>query len=455
MKRAQSVEVLSFQAEKPPVLPSSFFSVEAGLSPPPSESPPPLPPRERDSPSVHGVLSSAPALVNDLIIIADKQPPPIPSSHPKPAPAPTATTAPLPSAASKPKIRPASSSSHSKTANQKQRSSTGVLFGVKDKELPAPDIVKETRKLFESNSSGGRRAGTKAGVLTKSKSTSSLYSRSPSRSNSVEKPVTRPGPKPTSSSRSGFSSSPQRRPSSSPARPKLPSKTSSSSSGVGRPALPAKPSHLSPLVPAKPSSVRSSIVDRHLQKLTTTPSTTATTKAAKSNYEKKSTGAFRAATTPAQTGSNGGLVKASLANVIPSDSPGLEQDAKTRDLEHKSIQLNLRPINSEKETKKGTDDKGTKRITSASIENIRNSGNVVNFVFNDKSSGVKTHLPGPGAPDPAKSSPPKQVRERERLQLAILCQLECNRNISRHYWEIKCGYLSDIYRNWFYHLKLA
>ena len=146
-------------------------------------------------------------------------------------------------------------------------------------------------------------------------------------------------------------------------------------------------------------------MDRHLQKMTPT-----TTKAVKSNYDKKSPGAFRAAASPAQTGSNGGLVKASLANVIPSDSPGLEQDAKTRDLEHKSIQLNLRPINSEKETQKGTDDKGTKRITSASIENIRNSGNVVNFVFNDKSSGGKTHLPS----DQAKSSPPKQVRERER-----------------------------------------
>ena len=163
------------------------------------------------------------------------------------------------------------------------------------------------------------------------------------------------------------------------------------------------------MVNGKPSSVRSAIVDRHQQKVPPT-----TTKPVKSNYDKKSTGALRAATAPAaQTGShnsNGGLVKASLANVIPSDSPGLEQDAKTRDLEQKSIQLNLRPINSEKETKKGTDDKGTKRITSASIENIRNSGNVVNFVFNDKSSGGKSHLPG-GASDSAKGCPPKQVRE--------------------------------------------
>merc|ERR1719361_1272726 len=161
------------------------------------------------------------------------------------------------------------------------------------------------------------------------------------------------------------------------------------------------------MVNGKPaSSLRSTIVDRHVQKVTPT-------KVVKSTYDKKSTGAFRPAGAgagsgaPSQTASSG-LVKASLANVIPSDTPSSEQDAKTRDLENKSIQLNLRPINSESDTKKGTDDKGTKRITSASIENIRNSGNVVNFVFNDKSSGVKTHLPA-GAPDQAKGSPPKQV----------------------------------------------
>ena len=418
MKRAQSVEVLSFQTEKSPVLPSTFFSVDVVVSPPPSESPPPLPPRERDSPSVHGVLNTAPALVNDTIIIAEKQPPPIPSSHPKPATHLTKNAAApqLSSGASKTRMRTNSNSSNSKTSTQKQRSSTGVLFGVKDKELPAQDIVKETRKLFESNSTGGRRAGAKAGSkvggMTKAKSTSSLYSKSPSRSSSLEKagrPVTT-----SQSSKSGYSSSnPQRRPSTSPARPKLPSKTSSA---TPRPALPAKPSHLSPMVNGKPaSSLRSTIVDRHVQKVTPT-------KVVKSNYDKKSTGAFRpagaGAGAPSQTASSG-LVKASLANVIPSDTPSSEQDAKTRDLENKSIQLNLRPINSESDTEKGANDKGTKRITSASIQNIRNSGNVVNFVFDDKSGGGKTHLPGTS--ESAKSSPPKQVRQLGHLQQVSPC----------------------------------
>ena len=392
MKRAQSVEVLSFQAEKPPVLPSTFFSVDV-VSPPPSESPPPLPPRERDSPSVHGVLNTAPALVNDTVIIADKQPPPIPSSHPKPANQLLAKNASqLPAGPAKTKIR-ANNSSNAKPSTQKQRSSNGVLFGVKDKELPAQDIVKETRKLFESNNStGGRRAVTKvtskAGGLTKSKSTSNLYSKSPSRSSSLEKPK-RAGT--GQSPRTGYSSSPQRRPSSSPARPKLPSKATSS---TPRPALPAKPSHLSPMVNGKTaSSVRSAVADRqNVQKVT--PS-----KVVKS----KSPGSLLSS----QTGSSG-LVKASLANVIPSDTPSREQDAKTRDLENKSIQLNLRPIKSENDTEKGANDVGTKRITSTSIQNIRNSGNVVNFVFDDKSGGGKSHLPG--SSESAKSPPPKQVR---------------------------------------------
>ena len=95
------------------------------------------------------------------------------------------------------------------------------------------------------------------------------------------------------------------------------------------------------------------------------------------------------------------------------------QDAKTRDLENKSIQLNLRPIKSENDTEKGANDVGTKRITSTSIQNIRNSGNVVNFVFDDKSGGGKTHLPGTS--ESAKSSPPKQVRQLGHLQQVSPC----------------------------------
>ncbi len=66
--------------------------------------------------------------------------------------------------------------------------SAGLLFGVKERELPAPDTVRETRKLFECNNNGGARSPRKlsGGGLTKSKSTSSLYTKPGSRSSSVE-----------------------------------------------------------------------------------------------------------------------------------------------------------------------------------------------------------------------------------------------------------------------------
>lgn len=65
-----------------------------------------------------------------------------------------------------------------------KRRSSGLLFGVEERELPAPDTVKETRKIFESFDKTGVRPS--SSFLTKSQSTSSLYSapafsRSPTR----------------------------------------------------------------------------------------------------------------------------------------------------------------------------------------------------------------------------------------------------------------------------------
>ena len=61
---------------------------------------------------------------------------------------------------------------------QKRRSS-GILFGVEERELPAPDTVRETRKIFESRSSSSlaKKLIGPNGTLTKSRSTSSLYAR--------------------------------------------------------------------------------------------------------------------------------------------------------------------------------------------------------------------------------------------------------------------------------------
>ena len=102
-----------------------------------------------------------------------------------------------------------------------------------------------------------------------------------------------------------------------------------------------------------------------------------------------------------------GLVKASLATVIPAES-SKHQDAASpgdREADTKPILLNLRPLSSA--PGEGAE-LGTKRVTPSSIQNIRNSGNHVNFKFDaDKTSG-KTHLPG--MVDSKKTLPPKQVR---------------------------------------------
>ena len=398
MKRAQSVEVLSLQTEKLPmtlqsekssvVLPYTYFDGDHDRPPPPCESPPPLPPRDRDSPGVHAVLNN-PALVNDVIIIPDKTPPPPKPSTKTSVSKQTHQTG-LVSSNTRPKQHP----TNAKTLPSK-RASTGVLFGVKDKELPAPDIVKQTRKLFETNSGSGagrRFTGAKSGSgnLTKAKSTSSLYTKPPSRSNSFDMPLSRTARKKSEEDLSQrpqvkSGTSPSRkysRTNSSPARtPKLPLKPTPTKS-TPRPALPAKPSHLVGSV--KPTN--SAIVDRHVQKVTPTKIVNS------KNFSKSSPG----------------LVKASLATVIPSD-------VTNRDLESKSIQLNLQPINSDNNTtENGSDTVGGKRVSSASIQNIRKSGSHVNIKFDDSSSSsakIKTHLPGG---DVKKTLPPKQVKSNLR-----------------------------------------
>ena len=392
MKRAQSVEVLSHAAPAvSPVLPFSLLEA----APPPCESPPPLPPRERDTPLVHGVLSQNPALVNDSIVIAEKKR----QTQSPPKPRPSAAVS---------KTKPAAKGGVSAAAGAKtlpsKRASTGVLFGVKDKELPAPDIVKQTRKLFEAGSGTGssRKFGAKSG-MTKAKSTSSLYSRPTSRSNSFDTPLTKTGRKKSEedmtsrppfltsgsparrSSRSSAASPARKSSTSSPARtPRLPSKPGSDV--TSRPALPAKPSHL--MVSGKP--VSSAIVERHVQKVTPTKIVS-------------KPGAFRDTSRPSavkNSSGGSGLVKASVATVIPSDSRNASQD-----LGSKSIQLNLHPINMGQSHSENDADMGVKRVSASSIQNIRNSGNHVNFKFDDKKV-AKNHLPGI---ENKKVLPPKQV----------------------------------------------
>ena len=160
-----------------------------------------------------------------------------------------------------------------------------------------------------------------------------------------------------------------------------------------RPALPAKPSHLG----GKP--VSSAIVDRHVQKVTPTknlarPGAMRDSVRA-SPARSQEPGALRDSVR-ASPGRSGGLVKASVATVIPSDSKEL---SRSKELGSASIQLNLHPIKAE------SDGEGVKRVSSSSIQNIRNSGNHVNFKFDDK-KGPRNHLPGL---ENKKTLPPKQV----------------------------------------------
>ena len=196
-----------------------------------------------------------------------------------------------------------------------------------------------------------------------------------------------------------------------------------------RPALPAKPSHLG----GKP--VSSAIVDRHVQKVTPTknlarpgamrdsvrssPARSQEPGALRDSVRSspgrsQEPGALRDSvrSSPGRSqepgalrdsvrsspGRNGGLVKASVATVIPSDSKEL---SRSKELGSASIQLNLHPI------KADSDAEGVKRVSSSSIQNIRNSGNHVNFKFDDK-KGPRNHLPGL---ENKKTLPPKQVRK--------------------------------------------
>ena len=116
IKRCQSVEVLSRQ--------------------PLQEKPPPLPPKKVDQ-----ILNSE-NLANDNIKIEEK------TLH--------STTTILPIIKKDNNTTTATIATTTVIASLRKhhyrRRSAGLLFGVEEKELPAPDTVKETRKIFEKSS---------------------------------------------------------------------------------------------------------------------------------------------------------------------------------------------------------------------------------------------------------------------------------------------------------------
>ena len=153
IKRCQSVEVLSVNDRVP------RKSVET------NNKPPPLPPKTERP--LENILNTT--LANDNIIVDGVVDVEIEEKK---------------SVKFRPEVSATSMASLKKPFHK--RRSSGLLFGVEERELPAPDTVKETRKIFESIDKTGRNGG-RSSFLTKSQSTSSLYSSTFSRSPSRER----------------------------------------------------------------------------------------------------------------------------------------------------------------------------------------------------------------------------------------------------------------------------
>jgi hypothetical protein len=450
MKRAQSVEVLSILTAESPqavvrrkevgggVLPASFFAVEAALSPP-SELPPPLPPRDKQHSTVAAVLGSTPALVNDSLTIVDRAGAPVIGGIKAAA---TATVAP-PSKSPPVRLPAAAAAVHGAKKPMQKRPSAGVLFGIKDKELPAPDTVKEVRKLFEVNALGDG-IGRAGSGLIKSRSTSSLYTRPASRSESMEKLTTttagarkkseedllllqsRHGGRrmaaaasPRQPAKNGRSPSPRIASSGySPRRsPSSSSSTSSAAStkhqgrrdqvssssyassptatagfGSSRPVIPAKPSHLSPIVvgrsqAAAGTAFKSAILDRHHSGGGGRPAT--------QQPVNKELDAVRLNLHP--IASNNKIVSASASTHSTAVNGGAGAATGGRAAGHRA--------------EADIPEEGVKRISAAAIQNIRKeAANVVNFNFHETAApatGAKSHLPGV----PAEYRPPQTAKQ--------------------------------------------
>ena len=246
MKRAQSIEVLSVNGNDPSAETTARIPRK-----PSTEAPPPLPPKSQPLP-VDAAVSS---LANDDIVIVEKSR--------------KGSSSGGSSGAGHRKISPAQDSLAGRPSYK--RRSTSVLFGLAEKELPAPDTVKETRKIFESKSGGanGRRpgpflyarnhgnSGSSAATMTKSRSTSSLYVRSQSVDQASSAASSRKTG--TSGDRKPAAVLASSKRTSSPATRKtsLQAATDSPKAAAARkPSLPAKPSSITPSPSALKSKAR-------------------------------------------------------------------------------------------------------------------------------------------------------------------------------------------------------
>ncbi len=379
IKRAQSVEVLSISEQSSGTsssgsselssptrqhrLPMRYIFEPPAQSPPQGgvEAPPPLPPKgER---SIDKVVNS---LANDVAVV-DKTGPPS-----------------RPSVAQPPPLVRAIDASAGRRPLYKRRSSS-LLFGVEEKELPAPDTVKETRKIFESRS--GRAPVPSYRTLgVKSKSATALY---PSRSRSVDGRLARRDPEDSVQTRqqSAISSSQQRqsRPSQSVApqpSPRGPAATAVASAALAsssKPSLPSKPAHLTP---TKTSTHRTSHGN--------SPSSYAPAPFRKKSEESVTAGIVSVSS----------FVVPPLRHIKGETPPKKEED-----------QLGAERYSRLAREELDKDDEGIKLVSSDSISRIRQGGNSVSFNFkgNANGAGNRNYLPKSGGSLDKENSVGRQV----------------------------------------------
>ncbi len=361
IKRAQSVEVLSVSDQTSS---SSGSSSELPVTSPTKLSrryafekhdaaPPPLPPKGKER-SIDKVVNS---LANDVAIV-EKTMPKKSSSSSAIQPPPLA------------KVMELGGGSVSRRPPYKRRSSS-LLFGVEERELPAPDTVKETRKIFESRPgraplpSYGSKSQQHPGLGHKSKSASSLH---PPRSRSVDARLF--ARKRSSDTDSLSMSSPPPPPASRPSQTVAPQPSPRSHGNQAKPSLPSKPAHLTPSKsPTAPLKTR-----RSEEILTAAAATTSHFVMPPLRHVSKQADSDETSSTTSSSSSSVG------------GGRGRDRGGSS------SVRSSARPS---VKTVEESEDEGIKHVSSDSISRIRQGSSSVSFNFNGAGVGSnsRNYLP--------------------------------------------------------------
>ncbi|TRY62873.1 hypothetical protein TCAL_15202 [Tigriopus californicus] len=378
MKRVQSVEVLNVSE------PGSRSSLERKAVDAGGPIPPPLPPKAEKA-TLETVVNS---LANDAVRVYDRKGKPITRES---------------------IVRSGESSVNALPRRPLfKRRSSSLLFGVEEKELPAPDTVKETRKIFESRSGGpgGRKPGPffYGGSRIKSRSTSSLYhsrSRSSDRGlspssqdSNIHSPLTRKrsddniqhsqystriSGSPVRTIDSPRGGSPVRTPQSPVTRnPVGGPRPAGALSNQSKPSLPNKPIHLASS-PCPSPTAKPFMSGGHAPTPANEPP-----KHDQNNSTITGGGSSNGPTSASVTTPTSGIVKQVSESSANKEvySPGTS-NAQLKDQDDKVVEVEVAPMDEEE---------GIKRISNDSITKIREGGSSVSFNFS-KPTGMAMASP--------------------------------------------------------------